>query len=226
MTTTAMTPIPATAPPEDRPPTRRARRFARLWPMLDDSVDELLRPAKEVLFADLPDSLVEIGTGRGANFRYLRPGTAVMGFEPNVLFHDAAREAAAAGDVDLDLRAQDLRDAALPAGSVEVVVSTLVLCSVPEPADALGEIRRVLAPGGRLVFIEHVGARGAAGASRYQRLLRRPWAAVADGCDTCAASDRLIERAGFQVGDLRRERLGSRLDPTSATVWGVATKPA
>jgi SAM-dependent methyltransferase len=84
------------------------------------------------------------------------------------------------------------------------VVSTLVLCSVPDPVAALAEAHRVLRPGGRLLFLEHVRAAPGSSLERWQDRLRRPWGVVAGGCspnrDTVAA----IESAGFEVEILDR----------------------
>jgi SAM-dependent methyltransferase len=85
-------------------------------------------------------------------------------------------------------------------GSVDTVVSTLVLCTVPDPAAALEEIRRVLRPDGRLLFCEHVRS-DASRLSRRQERLARPWEAFADGCRCNQETLALIERS------LRIERL-------------------
>jgi ubiquinone/menaquinone biosynthesis C-methylase UbiE len=88
----------------------------------------------------------------------------------------------------------------LDAGSVDTVISTLVLCTVPDPEAALAEIVRVLRPGGRLLFCEHVSS-GSPRRARWQHRLARPWAALADGCRCDQDTLALIERV------LRIERL-------------------
>jgi ubiquinone/menaquinone biosynthesis C-methylase UbiE len=88
----------------------------------------------------------------------------------------------------------------VPSGSIDTVVSTLVLCTVPDPEAALGEIRRVLRPGGRLLFCEHVRAESTSRA-RWQHRLAGPWAAFAEGCRCDQDTLGLIERV------LRLERL-------------------
>ena len=88
----------------------------------------------------------------------------------------------------------------LPSGSIDTVVSTMVLCTVPDPEAALHEIRRVLRPDGRLLFCEHVRSE-ARRRSRWQERLAGPWEAFADGCRCDQDTLALIERA------LRIERL-------------------
>ena len=218
MTTTAPHPI--------RTPSARNRRFAPLWRLMDASIDEQIRPAKEAVFGDLPAQIVELGPGRGANFGYYPAGSRVIGFEPNPLFHDDLRAAAAEHLVDLDLWGTDLGAARLPDASQDAVVSTLVLCLVGDVAATLAEIHRILRPGGRFVFVEHVAERPGSMRSLYQRAVRRPWAAIADGCDTCADTVTHLDRSELEMTDARLEILGSRLDPTSLTYWGTAQKAA
>ena len=108
--------------------------------------------------------------------------------------------------------------------SVDAVVSTGVLCTVDDPAAALAEARRVLRPGGRLLFIEHVRAEGRA--ARRQDRITPLWRRLNAGCrpnrDTVAA----ITGTGFAITDLRR------LDDVPAPPWirpllaGVAVAPA
>jgi SAM-dependent methyltransferase len=93
----------------------------------------------------------------------------------------------------------------LPAAdaSVDVVVSTLVLCTVPDPDLALREIARVLRPGGSLRFIEHVGATGWRG--RLQRLVEPAWQGVAGGCHLTRPTVAMIEAAGLRIAELETE---------------------
>jgi SAM-dependent methyltransferase len=83
-------------------------------------------------------------------------------------------------------------------GSVDTVVSTLVLCTVEEPAAVLGEIARVLRPGGQLLFLEHVRA-DAARLAAWQDRLEKPWRRFAEGCRCNRATVELIDAAGFSV---------------------------
>ncbi|MGI9658849.1 MAG: methyltransferase domain-containing protein [Gaiellaceae bacterium] len=205
-------------------PALRSRMFARVWRMIDDSVDAQIRPAKADVLVDLPERLVEIGPGRGSNFSYYGDGTRVVAVEPNRLFHDDLRSSAHEHAVEVDVHGGDLSSARLPTASEDVVVSTLVLCSVPDADAELAEIRRVLRPGGRLVFIEHVAGEPGSATSVAQRVLRRPWRLMADGCDLCADTVDAIKNAGFVDVDAKRGRLGPAADPSSPMYWGVATR--
>lgn len=159
------------------------------------------------LLAGASGATLEIGAGTGANAGWYPPSLApLVVSEPD---HDNVRRlrgrlaevAPSAIVVESPAEALPFPDAAF-----DTVVSTLVLCSVDDPDAALAEIRRVLRPGGALLFAEHVRAADPAAARRQDRL-SRPWGFVAGGCrpnrDTVAA----IERAGFRITELRLGRL-------------------
>src|ERR1700733_7724917 len=94
----------------------------------------LLGRRKRRLFADLPPTVVEIGPGTGANLRHYRPGTRLIAIEPNRHMHSPLRKAAQRYGIELELREEGAAAVGLPDASVDAVVSTLVLCTVPDPA--------------------------------------------------------------------------------------------
>lgn len=201
----------------------RGRFNAVFFTVMDRYMDHLLRARKTTHFADLPDQVLELGPGVGANFRYLRPGTRVIAVEPNRAMHRRLRARAARYGIDLDLRTVvgerlDVADA-----SVDAVISSLVLCTVGDPAAVLAEIRRVLAPGGRYAFVEHVAAPTGTWLRRVQRVVRRPWAWVFEGCSCERDLGTVIEQAGFARVDAERYRLRSPFLPFNTHVAGTAT---
>lgn len=194
-----------------------------MWRSMDAAVHEQVLPAKRAVLRDLPSEIVEIGPGRGSNFSLYPRGARVVAFEPNQYFDDDLREAAEEHGHELELR-RDLLADRLPAANADVVVSTLVLCSVPDAPAMLDEIRRVLRPGGRLLFIEHVVAPQRGLRRAYQRLVRRPWRRLGDGCDTCARTAEHLAASQFELRDTELQTLGSNLDPTNLTMWGTAIR--
>ncbi|MEU6754034.1 class I SAM-dependent methyltransferase, partial [Spirillospora sp. NPDC046719] len=117
--------------------------------------------------------VAEIGAGNGPNLRYLPPETTVHAIEPNPYFHRRLTRTAAVRGIDLTIHpvpgeAIDLEDA-----SVDAVMCTWVLCSVHDPAQVLREVHRILRPGGRFAFIEHVAAPHGPGRGG-PRVVRRP----------------------------------------------------
>jgi SAM-dependent methyltransferase len=202
-------------------------RFARYYVRLAATMDR--RGAAEHrarLVAGLSGRVVEIGAGHGGNFAYYPPAvTEVLAVEPDDHLRGLATAAAASAPVPVRVVAGHAD--ALPAadGSLDAAVTSLVLCTVPDPASALAEIRRVLAPGGLLRFYEHVRS-GHRLLGVLEDAVVPVWSRAAGGChpnrDTAAA----IVAAGFAVEHV--ERFGFRataLAPPIAHVLGSARRP-
>jgi ubiquinone/menaquinone biosynthesis C-methylase UbiE len=148
--------------------------------------------------------VLEIGAGTGLNLAHYPDGLDELVLSEPV---DPMARRLEARLCRSGVRASVLRAGAqaLPVttDSIDTVVSTMVLCTVPDPAAALDEIRRVLRPDGRLLFCEHVRSESN-GLSRWQERLARPWAAFADGCRCNQETLGLIERA-LRIERLERE---------------------
>jgi ubiquinone/menaquinone biosynthesis C-methylase UbiE len=199
---------------------------AAFFTVMGGYLNWLMRSRKQRVFADLPEQIVELGSGVGANFRYLPPGTRVIAVEPNPAMHARLRARAARHDIKLELHDVVGEQLDLPDASTEMVVSSLVLCTVRDPAKVLGEVQRVLRPGGRYAFVEHVGAKDRPALRRIQRLVRRPWAWTFEGCSCERDLAREIASAGFASVDLEAYRIHSPILPFNTHVAGVATKAA
>jgi SAM-dependent methyltransferase len=177
-----------------------ARAYARLTAKPDPDADANRRE----LLAGLEGRVVEVGAGNGLNFaHYPATVTEVVAVEPEPYLRERAQQAAARAPVAV--RVQAGLAEALPAddGEFDAAVASLVLCSVPDQARALGEIRRVLRPGGELRFYEHVVAAGG-GTRRLQRLLAPVWPRFAGGCHLDRDTPAAIEAAGFTIERIRR----------------------
>jgi ubiquinone/menaquinone biosynthesis C-methylase UbiE len=174
------------------------------------------------LLAGAAGRVLEIGAGTGLNFRHYPPAVSeVVATEPDPYMLRRARAAAAAAPVRLDVIRARAESLPLDDDGFDTAVATLVLCNVQDPPAALAELRRVLRPGGRLLFFEHVRSERPAHA-RWQDRLERPWGWVAGGCHPNRDTVANLERAGYSVEDLRRFPFG----PPSLTrphVTGAAT---
>ena len=197
---------------------------AAFFTVMGGYLDWLMRSRKQRVFAGLPEEIIELGPGVGANFRYLAPGTRVIAVEPNPAMHARLRARAARHKVELQLHDVAGEQLDLPDASAEMVVSSLVLCTVRNPARVLAEIQRVLRPGGRYAFVEHVGAKGRPVLRRVQRMVRRPWAWVFEGCSCERDLTDLIANAGFASVDIEEYRIHSPILPFNTHVAGIATK--
>ena len=184
------------------------------------------------LLAPLSGDLLEIGAGTGANLSHYGAGLSRLVLcepDPHMRGRLASR---VAGQVARQVaRAKvEVIDAGvevLPAdaGAFDVVVSTLVLCSVEDLQLALGEIHRVLRPGGRLVFLEHVAAEDHSQRLKWQERLEPAWVRLASGCHLTRRTDRAIERAGFEITSLTRQSMRKALPFVRPTIRGVAIRP-
>jgi ubiquinone/menaquinone biosynthesis C-methylase UbiE len=125
---------------------------------------------------------LEIGAGTGLNLRHYPAEVSRLTLtEPSEAMARALRRRAARYGRPVRVHTVPAERLPVADGSVDTVVSTLVLCTVPDPGAALAEIARVLRPGGRLLFCEHVLSESPLLAG-WQRRLARPWAAFALGC--------------------------------------------
>jgi len=200
------------------------RLFAHGLALGDDAQHQLYGDRKRALFADLTGTVVEIGPGTGINLPYLPRGIRWIGIEPNPHMHPFIREAATEQGIDIELRAASASDTGLPDTSADAVISTLVLCSVPNLDAALAEIKRILKPGGRFLFIEHVAAPDDSWLRTLQRGIRPLWKPLADGCRPDRKTAYAIEQAGF--GDVEYESFRADLPVVSPHVMGTAVMPA
>lgn len=177
---------------------------------------------KAKVFGDLPSTVVELGSGVGANLRYLRRGSSLIAVEPNPHMHKRLRRAARKRGVDLEIRSVVGERIDLPDASTEAVISSLVLCTVRDPAAVLAEVRRILRPGGRFSFAEHVVAKRRTPTRWMQRILRRPWAWVFEGCSCERDLASLINSAGFASVDIHPYRIHSPFVPFNTHIAGTA----
>ena len=205
---------------------QRKRSFAFVMQKLSMGMGQLTR--KQDLFSTIPENstIVEIGIGTGANFKVVHTththslinpltdthslslslsqfypkGARVIGVEPNPFMEQYLVDEIAKHDhLSLDKLVEGSAEA-LPFedASVDVVVSTLVLCSVADVPRALKEVVRVLKPNGRFYFIEHVAAEPKESPLRsLQTAIKAPWAWVGDGCEPDRTTLQLINAAGF-----------------------------
>ncbi|MEX1048365.1 MAG: class I SAM-dependent methyltransferase [Akkermansiaceae bacterium] len=161
---------------------------------------------KRRLFSGIRGRVVEIGPGTGINFPYFSRDITWTGLEPNPHMHRYLHQAAEAHGIAAEILTARAEAMPLPDVSADAIVSTLVLCSVQDPDAVLREVRRVLRPGGRFYFIEHIAAPRGSLLRGVQRFVRPVWRVIADGCHPDRETDRLIAEK-FDRPEIERFRV-------------------
>ena len=200
----------------------RGRFNSAFFSVMGGYINWLMHKRKTKAFADLPRSVVELGSGVGANLHYLPAGAHLIAIEPNPYMHGRLRRAARQSGVELEIRSVVAERIDLPDASAEAVISSLVLCTVSDPSAVLAEIRRILAPGGRFSFAEHVAAKPRTPTRWSQRILRRPWAWVFEGCSCERDLSSLIASAGFARVEIEPYRIHTAFLPFNTHIAGTA----
>ena len=176
------------------------------------------------LVAGAAGTAVEVGAGNGINFEHYPASVAeLIAIEPEPYLRRQAERAAAGAPVPVRVVGGVAAALGLAAGSVDVVVVSGVLCSVPDQGEALAEFRRVLRPGGELRFYEHVRSRRA-GFARWQWSVDPIWSRLMGGCHTHRDTLAAITDAGFRLERCRGFGFpsGARVYPVTPRVLGVA----
>lgn len=147
--------------------------------------------------------VLEIGIGSGLNLGFYDPAKVehIFGVDPSAEMQAKARERAADIRIPVDTVPLVIEQIGADDASFDTVVCTFTLCTIPDPVPALNEMRRVLKPGGELLFCEH-GLAPDAGIRRWQNRLTPLWKPLAGGCHLNRNIPDLIAAGGFEINEL------------------------
>jgi ubiquinone/menaquinone biosynthesis C-methylase UbiE len=179
---------------------------------------------RDELLAELSGRVVEVGAGNGINFRHYPSSVEqVVAIEPEPYLRAQAERAAQSAPIPVTITGGVADELDVDDSSFDAAVACLVLCTVPDQSRALGELHRVLKPGGELRFLEHVRAPRSAKA-RVQKLAdgSRIWPRVSGGCHCGRETAEAITVAGFRVERIRSLNVGPSWLITNPHVLGCA----
>ncbi|TKJ20643.1 class I SAM-dependent methyltransferase [Blastococcus sp. CCUG 61487] len=214
--------------PRGRQATVHHPLFARCYARLATAMEaQGAADLRDELLQDTTGRVLEVGAGSGANFaHYPRGVDQVVAVEPEAYLRELAEQAAARAPVPVTVVDGLAEQLPVADGSVDTAVLSLVLCSVPDQAAALAEVHRVLRPGGRLHFWEHVRSERPRHARIQGVLDATVWPRLGGGCHAARDTASAIEAAGFGVERMRRFPFPERgLTPTRPQILGVAIRP-
>ncbi|NUP22144.1 MAG: class I SAM-dependent methyltransferase [Streptomyces sp.] len=183
---------------------------------------------RERLLAGLSGRVIEIGAGNGLNFaHYPSAVSEVVAIEPERLLRKLAQDSALRAGVPVDVVPGAAEALPVKSEAFDAVVLSLVLCSVRDVSRALGEVRRVLRPGGVVRFFEHGRGGGPAMHFTQRALDRTVWPLVSGGCHVSREPVAALRTAGFELGPYRQVMMPENgpVLPSSYCVLGTAWRP-
>jgi ubiquinone/menaquinone biosynthesis C-methylase UbiE len=178
------------------------------------------------LLRDVSGAVLEVGAGTGVTLpHYPNSVTRLVLSEPDAhMRRKLEKKVNASALRNVEISVAPLDSLPFRPGEFDAVVCSLVLCSVPEQPAALAAIARVLKPGGRLVFLEHVAADGRPGRLKWQRRIEPVWKHLAGNCHLTRRTEAAIAAAGFEIERIQRESIRKALPIVRPSIRGIARK--
>ena len=169
--------------------------------------------------------VLEIGFGAGHNLPYYDAGkvTHLWALEPSKEMRARAAERVAASPIAIEFLDLPGEQIPLDDGCADNILITYTMCTIPDVMKALGEMRRVLKPTGRMIFCEH-GAAPDAGVANWQRRITPVWKTLCGGCHVDRPIPKLIGDAGFRVEDMQTMYLPGTPRFAGFNYWGSASR--
>jgi ubiquinone/menaquinone biosynthesis C-methylase UbiE len=194
--------------------------------IMKDAEDRGLRDWRQMLLKNISGDVLELGCGTGANIEFY-PNTIkrLVLIEPSLHMHQRLKEKIPPYKLsNVEILNDKAECLSLADDSFDIVVCTLVLCSVSNLEKALSEIHRILRPQGKLIFIEHVAAVNNLKRYRWQCHLEFIWKRIAAGCHTTRCTEEAIVKTGFKIINLNRQSMRGVPPIVRPSIRGVAMK--
>jgi ubiquinone/menaquinone biosynthesis C-methylase UbiE len=179
--------------------------------------------ARSRIVPDASGDVLELGCGGGINMAFYDPAKikSFSGVDPSPALLERSREAAQAIGLEADIRGGVGEALPFSDASFDTVLITFTLCSVESQSQVLFEMRRVLRPGGKALFLEHGGAPDAS-VQKWQRRIEPIWKRIGGGCHLTRPISRAYEQAGFKMARVEKGYMPKSPRPFSWIEWGEA----
>lgn len=194
--------------------------------MLRDAEEKCLRDWRRSLLQNVTGEVLELGCGTGANLAFYSNAInrLVLAEPSSPMRQQLAIKLTAYPELSAKILNCAAESIPFPDNSFDVVVSTLLLCSVKDPQQALSEIHRVLRPNGKLLCIEHVIASHRPERLKWQRRIEPFWKILQCGCHLTRDTERDIVQAGFAWQTIHRQSMRGVPAIARPSIWGEAMK--
>ena len=175
------------------------RLFAAFYdPVLHSTEKKLFDQHRRPLLKDLKGRILEVGAGTGTNFQYYSPDADVLAIEPSPYMFRQAKQKKKDNIRLLQASVEQCYDGkVIENESLDAVVCTLVLCTIPDPKEALEHFHQWLKPGGLLIVMEHIRSKSK-WKGKLQDVIAPVWRRLGEGCHLNRNTDAMIKRAGFK----------------------------
>jgi ubiquinone/menaquinone biosynthesis C-methylase UbiE len=193
--------------------------------LLASTEEACLKEWRRDLLKNISGDVLEIGAGTGSNLDFY-PDTllTLVLSEPDKHMRRQIKKKIATSQHDVSVTAGTAENISAESESYDFVVTSLVCCSVTHLDTALLEIKRVLRPEGRLIFLEHVAATEGTKRRRWQNLINPFWRQLAGNCHLNRETESAILAAGFEILEIERESMRNAIPLVRPTIRGIAIK--
>ena len=181
------------------------RIFSAFYDRFMSSIErKYLDSRRKRLISGLSGKIFEVGVGTGVNFKYYKNDIILTGIEPSpyMIAQAVKRKDILISPEKITLHnigcGSNEMDQLIEPESIDAIVCTLVLCTIPDPVKALNNFMRILKPGGKLIILEHIRSHRSLGA-KVQDFINPVWKIIGDGCHLNRATDQMLKDAGFRL---------------------------
>ena len=189
-----------------------SKLFAKFYDFFMNSFEKKIEKDRKIMLNNLRGTVLDVGSGTGVNFEYFNDNVKVFAVEPSKYMQD--KSIAKVGKKNIELLNFGINDEKLKdiikENSLDAIVSTLVLCTIPNPEFALENFKKWLKPNGKLIILEHIHSDKKIRA-KFEDFINPLWNIVGDGCNLNRHTDELIKEKGFYALNESYFTLGLRI---------------